>query len=112
MFYHVLFKFQGLKPIAACMRYDMHGRPLDSISVSGNAPEWAEEGFRAVDRSGDAFLGVSACIVQVLKAYKQLLHPCNAVHAVNRSMSPLDFLKWRLRLKTPPERSIALKGHS
>ena len=93
MFYHVLFKFQGLKPIAACMRYDMRGRPLDSISVSGNAPKWAEEAFRAVNHSGGAFMNVLACTVQVSKAYKQLLHPCNAVHAVNRSMSPLDFLK-------------------
>ena len=47
-------------------------------------------------------MNVLACTVQVSKPYKQLLHPCDVVHAVNHSTSPVGFLKRRLYLKTPP----------
>ena len=87
---------QGSKLVAARLRYDTNGRPLDIISVSRNAPEWAEGGFGAVDRSRGAFLSVLPCVIQVLKAYNQLLHTCNAVHVFNRSTSPVGFLKRRL----------------
>ena len=65
---------QGLKLVAACLRYDTSGRPLDGISVSGNASEWTRKAFRAVDRSRGAFISVLACTVQVLKAPNWLLH--------------------------------------
>ena len=87
---------QGLKLIAACMRYGTRGQLLDSISVSRNAPKWAEKAFRVVNRSEGASLSLLLGTVQVLKAYKQLLHPCDVVHAVNHSTSPVGFLKQRL----------------
>ena len=59
---------QGPKLLAACLRYGTSSRPLSSVSVSGNAPKWAEEAFRAVNHSGGAFMNVLACTVQVLKA--------------------------------------------
>ena len=65
---------QGLKLVAARLRYDTSGRPLDGISVSGNAPEWAHNTSRAVYRSRDTSMSVLACIVQVLKAPNWLLH--------------------------------------
>ena len=56
------------------MVYDTSGRLLDSVSVSSNALKWAEGGFGAVYRSRGAFISVLQCVVQVLKAYNQLLH--------------------------------------
>ena len=59
---------QGSKVVAARMRCDRSGRPLDIASATCNAPKWATDTSRAVDRSRGAFLSVLTCTMQVLKA--------------------------------------------
>ena len=36
---------QGSKLVAARLRYDTSGQPLDGIPVSGNAPKWTQKAF-------------------------------------------------------------------
>ena len=80
--------------------------------MSRNELEWAKEGLGAVDRSEGAFLCVPPCVVQVLKAYNQLLHTCNTIQAVNRPTASLCLEMPPNKLKRPSERSTAQEVHS
>ena len=82
------------------------------VSASRNEPEWAKEGLGAVNRSEGALLCVPPCVVQVLKAYNQLLHTCDTIQAVNCSTASLCLEMLPSELKRASERSTALEMHS
>ena len=101
--------------VAARMRCDTSGRPLDIASATCNAPKWATDTSRAVDRSRGAFLSVLTCTVQVLKAQMWLLQAemqyerSTARHCLGASLClemTQNGLKWA------SERSTALEVHS